>query len=197
MTEWIAGILVSSVGMSLILKILPDNSIKRAAFTAFGIIFLLVTAYPVIDFFSDDFSIEYFDDFSTEKIPEVQEDSDDKYIESVVSEYCKNLSSEAEKLLLEETGKVCSVDVTVCEDIDSDYFGKVLRAECCVISDQEADSGDKSIVSDVPIIKDIVISLSKNDDKEDDFKSDDICEVLTDLFGITGEQCLIYAKEED
>ena len=196
MTKWLIGILVSSVVMSFVLKILPENSIKRSAHMAFGIIFLMVTATPLLGLFSSGFKVNDIDFLINSKMENITDDADDKYVLSVVDEYSASLVKVAENKILEETGDVCKVDINVCNDIDSSRFGQVLNVRCEVLEKSESENIDEnSIVSDIPVIKDIVISFTEKEKKPEP-DSSDICDVLVELFGVTKEQCEIYAGGE-
>lgn len=196
MTKWLIGIVVSSVVMSLVLKILPENSIKKTVHMTFGILFLIVSATPLIGLFNSGFKVKDIDFLLNDKIENISDDADDKYIQSVVDEYSDSLVTVAENKILEETGHVCEIDVYVCNDIDSTRFGQILRVKCVVVSKSEnEDDKDNSILSDIPIVQDIVVSLSGNTEKKE-FDGSEICGVITDLFGITKEQCEIFAGGE-
>jgi len=195
--KWLIGILVSSVVMSLILKVLPENSIKKSVHIAFGIIFLLVTAVPLLNMFSEGFEIGGTSAFLKSKVEAVSNDSDDKYIESVISEYSDSLEILAEETLLEENGAECDVTVSVCKEKDSSLFGNVLNVKC-LVRKTGVDLGDDksdSIISDIPLVEDIVISFSR-ENSENDFDSGPLQETLSRLFGISAEQCEIYTEGE-
>lgn len=193
MAEWLIGIIVCSVVMSFILKLIPENSIKKSVHISFGIIFLLVTAIPLLNIFSNGIDLGSLNMLFENRIETLEDSSDDKYVESVISEYSESLNNVAENKILEEKNRVCDVFVTVCDDIDSSLFGEVLNVKCYVSDECSEDKpGDgKSIFSKVPIVSDIVISLDskKNEDKTD---HSEIYEVLNGLFGVSEEQCEIY-----
>ncbi|MBE7065328.1 MAG: hypothetical protein E7384_05910 [Ruminococcaceae bacterium] len=193
MARWIIGIIVSSVVMSLILKIIPENSVKKTVHTAFGIIFLLVTAVPVLNMFSDGFDPQNIDMLFKSKIGTVSDSADDNYIKNVISEYSSSVETLAEKKLLEENGVICDVSVTVCKDIKSSLFGSVLGVKCVVSDEKPETSGDKGIITNVPLIEDIEISFGGNS-KEPEFDYDGIRKTLSDTLGVSAEICEIDSK---
>lgn len=195
MAEWLIGIIVCSVVMSFILKLIPENSIKKSVHISFGIIFLLLTAIPLLNIFSNGIDLGSLNMLFENRIETLEDSSDDKYVESVISEYSESLNNVAENKILEEKNRVCDVSVTVCDDVDSSLFGEVLNVKCYVSEECSEDKpgDDKSIFSKVPIVSDIVISLDskKSEDKTD---HSEIYEVLNGLFGVSEEQCEIYLK---
>lgn len=193
MEKWLISILTVSVAMSLLLRILPENSVKKTVHIAFGIIFLLVVTNPCIELFSKNARFDSINYFLENKISAIDENSDDKYAETVIMEYSGSLCEEAQKKIYAETGFICDIEVSVCDEIESDMFGKVLNVKCNVLKDNgtHLDESDHGIINDIPLVKDVVIEFNKKDNEEQ-IDTSGISDVLTEMFGINQNQCEIY-----
>lgn len=192
MAGWLIRIIVCSVAMSLILKVIPESSVKKTVHIAFGIVFLLVTAVPVLNAFSQGFDAGSIDFLFKDQIGTVAENSDDNYVKKVIEEYASSVEKVAEKNISEKNAVRCDVKVTVCSEVNSSLFGSVLNAKCVVLENEVTESPD-GILSDKPLIDDIKISLGMNK-KEPEFDCEGILQTLSDTLGITKDLCEIYVN---
>ena len=192
MAEWLIRIIVCSVAMSLILKVIPESSVKKTVYIAFGIVFLLVTAVPVLNAFSQGFDVGSIDFLFKDQIGTVDENSDDNYIKKVIEEYASSVEKVAEKNISEKNAVRCDVKVTVCSEVNSSLFGSVVNAKCVVLENEVTESPG-GILSDKPLIDDIKISLGMNK-TEPEFDCEGILQTLSDTLGITKDLCEIYVN---
>ena len=130
MEKWLISILFFSVAMTLILRMMPENTVKKTVHVSFGIIFLLIVSGPVINLFSRGINIDGVNRFFEQKIEAIDEDSDDKYVDAVIDEYSASVCGIAQERIFDETGLSCDVSVSVCNDINSSLFGSIINVKC-------------------------------------------------------------------
>ncbi|MBQ8164414.1 MAG: stage III sporulation protein AF [Clostridia bacterium] len=199
MEKWLISILIFSIAMTLILRVLPENSIKKTVHISFGIIFLLAISGPVLNLFSNGLNSDGINRFFEEKISEIDEEDDDKYVETVLAEYSDSICELAKDRIYDETGMSCEVSVSVCDDVSSSLFGNVLNVKCNVVSHKENGQAqseiENNILTDIPLVEDIVISFNTAKE-ETQIDEGAVISVLTELFGVSSDQCEIYIDEK-
>ena len=197
MEKWLISILFFSVAMTLILRMLPENTVKKTVHVSFGIIFLLIVSGPVINLFSRGINIDGVNRFFEQKIEAIDEDSDDKYVDAVIDEYSASVCGIAQERIFDETGLSCDVSVSVCNDINSSLFGSIINVKCGILSSDDSriqDSDENGILSDIPLVEDIVVTFGSEKDVPH-IDTEGVIKVLSDMFGVSHEQCEIYLQE--
>ena len=192
MAEWLIRIIVCSVAMSFILKVIPESSVKKTVQIAFGIVFLLVTAVPVLNTFSQGFDTDNIEFMFKNQIETIDKSSDDNYIKKVIEEYSKSVGKAAETKISEENGVMCDVEVSVCSEVSSSLFGSILNVKCVVLGEVVSENNG-GILADKPLVEDVEISLGMNR-KEPDFDCEGILNTLSDTLGVSKDLCEIYVN---
>ena len=194
MSAWIYGIVAAGFVMTFVLRILPENSVKRAVSLAFGIIFLLVTAAPIGKLFINNSASFNLSEYFEANLSGLDEEDSQDYIDEVISTYCASTENAVEEQIYEKTGYACDVVLSVNSDVKSDSFGNIISVSCRVVSLEKKNSDvpydENSIITSIPLIEDIVISIGGNEgENEQNFNTDDILAVISEMLGVTAEMC--------
>jgi stage III sporulation protein AF len=132
--EWIIGIVVTIIFMSIVDLVLPDNSFKKYAKIATGLIVIIAILSPVFKLFKGGISIErYIEGYAASL--SLDKGVDTSQVDAMVDKetirlFKENLKEKIEGDILSQLKKTCQVTaLKIDEDTSSKSFGKVLYLE--------------------------------------------------------------------
>jgi stage III sporulation protein AF len=132
--EWIIGIVVTIIFMSIVDLVLPDNSFKKYAKIATGLIVIIAILSPVFKLFKGGISIERYIEGYTASLS-LDKGVDTSQVDAMVDKetirlFKENLKEKIEGDILSQLKKTCQVTaLKIDEDTSSKSFGKVLYLE--------------------------------------------------------------------
>lgn len=137
--EWIIGIVVTIIFMSIVDLALPDNSFKKYARLATGLIVIITILSPVFKLFKGGISIEKYIEGYTESLS-IDKEIDTSQVDAMVNTetirlFKDNLKAKIEGDVLSQLNKTCQVTaLEINENTSSGSFGKIIYIEIKSIS---------------------------------------------------------------
>lgn len=181
--QWIIGIVVTIIFMSIVDLILPENSFRKYAKLATGLIVIIAILSPVFKLFKGGITIEQYIESYSDSLT-MGSGVDTSQVEAMVDKetltvFKENLKDKIEGSVLSNLDKTCKVtDIEIDEDTKSKSFGKILYMEIRV---------NNGMVDSIEPVDKVIIGGGQEKNSEDDLKAerdDEILKLLKDSFGV-------------
>ncbi len=180
--EWIIGIIVTIIFMSIIDLVLPDNSFRKYAKLATGLIVIIAILSPVFKLFKGGINLEgyiegYVNNLSSSGGVDTSQVAADVDKETIIV-FKENLKNKIEEDVLSYLKKNCQVtSLDIDEDTSGKSFGKIKYIEIKI--------NDSSIENIKPVDK-IVIGGEKHTDADgtEAVRDNEVLQLLEERFGV-------------
>lgn len=138
--SWIKNIVFFLLLTSFIYQILPDSDYKKYVKVCLGLILVLVTIWPLMQWSGTTESLSYYMDLAYAKIDAqsfeaMSVDAKNQRMTAVITQYKTQL--EQQVMALFEGSGLYPVDIqmAVVEDVNSDSYGRVLSVDIAAVND--------------------------------------------------------------
>lgn len=178
--EWIIGIVVTIIFMSIVDLILPDSSFKKYAKLATGLIVIITIISPLFRLFKNGTGIEKYIESYAEALSS-DEQIDTSQVDAMVNKetirlFKENLKERIEGDILSYLDKTCQVtSLEIDEDTSSKSFGRILHIEIKPFS---------SSVENIKPVDKVVIGGEQTAAAVEDKRDDEILQLLSDRYEV-------------
>lgn len=171
--SWLKTVVIFMIFLTILSNLLGKSDFKKYINLTTGLLLVLVTVNPILEFLSSDKGFDYFYDSislqmeSTEVANEMK-DAQENQQKEIINEYKRKIQEQMEQLLKEKDLNLLSSEIIIDEDSNSEEYAHIKRIQVVatyLAVTKESETKVAKVV--IPEIEIGVDSEQKDTEKED------------------------------
>lgn len=195
--SWIKTIVIFMIFLTILSNMLGKSDFKKYINVVTGLLLVLVTVNPILQFISQEESFDYyFDsvsfDLQTTEVANEMQDAEEAQRQVILANYKEEIRAQIESLLEERDLYLLSSEIVINEDSSSEDYAKIkeLTVVCTyyVQEDKTVDKVDPIVIPDIEI--GINAENKEEKTKEEEFLSPmeiQVKNTLSDFYNIKAD----------
>lgn len=196
--SWLKTVVIFMIFLTILTNLLGKSDFKKYINVATGLLLVLVTVSPILQFLTQDKGFDYYFSSSsfqlqtTEVANEMRQAEENQQV-VILTKYKDEIRAQIKDLLEERELYLIDADIVIDEDVESEGYAKI--KELTVIATYSAKAADDDTGIEIPSIEisEIVIGNkeeNKNEKKTEDFLTPmeiQVKNMLSDFYNIKAD----------